>query len=423
MTVRIRPRRLSTLLAALILTPLAAGCTSILDRPTAGTANLPGGAPVTITSVSITPVTPDGMVTGPGVTDGAIRLGVLAQPARNRGFTDGVRLWQQSVNTSGGLCGRTIELSTNGVDGVPEDLPAAYQAVGTSTLGLLTPGSDGSAALSASIAADQIPAIAATGTSAQLGPSGPVVAGATADILAINGLSHLLRAGALAAGDTVGVPSDGSGIAENALRGARWFAAENGLTLDVRDAGTDPAEWADDRLLLALTDASTVSSLLAALPAQTSVLTLLDGFDPAGWGPATTAAADGRLYVATPTPAYGSDYPAAVGVTSWAAAAGTTAPGARLLDGFATGATWGRLITEACGERMLTRPGIDRAVTTVGPAPATSLFGPSDPGLVVLSGLPATRVSSISVVDTSSPAGLRSLAGLESAPGIEDYTP
>ena len=131
----------------------------------------------------------------------------------------------------------------------------------------------------------------------------------------------------------------------------------------------------------------------------------------------------GRLYVASPAPAYGSDYPAAVAVSSMAAALGSTDPGARTLDGYATGSTWGRLIGQACADRSLTRTGIWTAATTIGPAPSTSLIGASDPGLVVQSALPATRVSSVSVADAAAPTGLRSLTALEAAPGIDDYEP
>ena len=422
---RCRRRRWSALLAALALT---AGCTSILDRPSlppAGTANLrTGTAASTATSVSITPVTPDGLVTGPGVTDTGITLAVLADPDRDRGFTEGARLWQQSVNTTGGLCGRAVSLVVNGADGVAADPAAAYDAVGTSVLGLLTlPATDGSAPLSASIAADQVPAVTPTGTSAQLGPSGPVVAGATADILVINGLNHLAQAGALAAGATLGVLSDGSGSAQNGLLGAQWWAQNNDVTLDVRGDRTDPSAWGGDRVVLALADTATVESLVAGSPSGLAVLSLLDGFDPATWSGSDVQAAAARLYVATPAPAYGSDYPAAVAVSSMAAATGAADTGPRTLDGYAAGSTWGRLIGQACGNRTLTREGIRQAMTAVGPAPATSLFGPSDPGVVVQSGLPATRVSSISVVDPAAPNRLRSLVGLESAPGIEDYAP
>jgi hypothetical protein len=52
-----------------------------------------------------------------------------------------------------------------------------------------------------------------------------------------------------------------------------------------------------------------------------------------------------------------------------------------------------------------------------------SLFGPSDPGLVVRSQLPATRVSSVALADPTAPAGLRPLIWLQAAQGIADYVP
>lgn len=461
----------------------------MLDRPTlpsAGTADLRTGAAATTTAASITPVTPDGLLAGPGVTDGTIGLGVLAGPARDRGFTDGIRLWQRSVNTTGGLCGRTVEILANGSDGIPDDPAAAYRQFGTSVLGLLTlpvgspaaaastgsattgstltgsttTGSttDGSttagattsattsasgsgvtgsattgsavagsaddrdALLAASIAADQIPAVTPTGTSGQLGPTRPIVAGATADILAINGLQYLLRTGTLHPGDIIGALTDGSTTAQNAVRGARWWARTNGLDLDVRDSRTVPASWPSTGVVLAPTGPDAVATLLTRDP-EISVLTLIDGFDPGSWPADAVTAAAGRLYVATPAPAYGSDYPAAVAVSSLAAAVGSTDPGVRTLDGYAAGATWGRLIGQACADRSLTRSGVWTAATTVGPAPSTSLYGASDPGLVVQSALPATRASSISVVDPAAPTGLRSLTALDAAPGIEEYEP
>lgn len=414
--------RLRAVVAAVVLLGAVTGCSSVLDRPAlpaAGTADArTGTAPTTPTAASITPVTPNGLLAGPGVTDQAITLAVLADAARDRGFAEGVRLWQRSVNTSGGVCGRTVELRTTGADGVPAEPSAAYGDVGTSVLGLLAL-PDGDPALAASIAADQVPAVTPTGTSGQLGPSRPIVAGATADILTINGLDHLARTGTLRPGDPVGVLVDGSATARDALRGARWWARENGVELDARTGSA--ASWTDG-VVLAPTDPATVAALVTTSP-TVSVLTLLDGFDPTQWSPDAVAAAAGRVYVATPAPAYGSDYPAAVAVSSMAAALGASTPGPRTLDGYAVGTTWERLIGQACADRSLTRSGIWSAATTVGPAPPTSLFGPSDPGLPVSSALPATRVSALSVADAGAATGLRSLTTLDSAPGIADYEP
>ncbi len=493
------------LVAGALLAALAAGCTSVLDRPalpTPGAADARTAATTATTSVSITPVTPDGLLTGPGVTDSTIDLGVLADPGRDAGFTDGIRLWQRAVNGSGGLCGRSIGIRAAGDDGIPADPAAAYRTVGTSVLGLVllkagpdadpasasgtdaapaptsgpsglppgstvpgagpasdaTTGSDpgatgpaptgtdgtmadgtrtdgttaadgadagGTGALAASIAADQIPTLMPTGSSAQLGPTRPIVVGATADILAINGLQYLLRSGALAAGDTVGVLSDGSATAQNVEQGARWWARENGLDLQVRTAEDAAADWPAVRAVVAPVTPPPVAGVLTGGPAV-PVLTLADGFDPGSWPADAVTAAGQRLFVATPAPAFGSDYPAAVTVSSLAAAIGPEAAGTagvRTLDGYATGAAWGRLIAQACAERSLTRTGIWTAAATVGPAPATSLFGPADLALAVQSALPSTRSSSVSRADPTAPTGLRSVIALDEAPGIEDYRP
>ena len=177
---------------------------------------------VATTSASITPVTPDGLVTGPGRDRCRDHPGGAGRSVRGPRIHRG----RPALAAVGQHDRRAVR---------PDDRrspPAAWtvfrqdpSARPTGTSGprrsaLLAPVPPADVTLSASIAADQIPLVTATGTSAQLGPSGPLVAGATIDILAINGLQYLRTAGALAAGDTVGVLDDGSGsAAERADRG------------------------------------------------------------------------------------------------------------------------------------------------------------------------------------------------------------
>jgi hypothetical protein len=176
--------------------------------------------------------------------------------------------------------------------------------------------------------------------------------------------------------------------------------------------------------VLALTDSADTERLAQATGQGVTIVTTIDGYDPASWSADGLAAAStGRILVSTAAPAYGSDYPAAVAVASRAAAAGRPAPGARLFDGYATGLSWARLLTQACADRALTRRAVEQATTTVGPASVDSLFGQSDPAQPVQSGLPATRVSAMSTADPSAPAGLRPLTWLQAAQGIEDYVP
>ena len=429
-----RTRRVTrTFAAAAVL--LVCSCGSALDRP------LPTPAGTTApaaTSVSITPMTPDGFVTGPGVSDTAITLGLIVDPDRDRGFAAGVQLWQQSVNTSGGLCGRTVQVAANGAAGVPADPIEAYDAIGRDSLGLITlPAVADSAGLNARISGDQLPTLTPAGPSTQLGPTRPIVVGATVDILAINALDYLAQTGRLTDGGTVGVLTDGSADSDNGLTGARWWAAQRGFELDIRavdagaadgsgsdNAGDEVRDWGDATAVLALTDAATTARLAELSSPNLTVLTTIDGYDPAEWDDAALAAATaGRVLISSGTPAVGSDYPAALSVSARSDAAGVSDPGPRLLEGYATGVAWARLLTEACDTRALTRQAFEQATSTVGPASVDSLFGPSDPAAPVESALPATRVSAISVADPGVPSGVRALTWLQAAKDIEDYVP
>ena len=423
--------RRAAMVMAVLLT--LTGCDSALDRnplPTSAS-TAPSGTAVE----SIVPVTPDGFLSGPGVTDETITLGVLVDPTRDRGFTAGVQLWQQTVNSSGGLCGRTLRLAVSGGTDIPTDPVDAYDVVGRSSLGLITlAGAADSAALTARISADQLPALTPVGSSAQLGPTRPIIVGATADILAINGLDYLLESGGLAEEDTVVVLTDGSPEADNALLGAQWWADAQNITLDVRQVPTTSdgatvtsgqlGDWTGVTAVLALTGPATTATAVEQTPDTVTVLTGVDGYDPATWSEAALAAATaGRVLVATSTPAFGSDYPAAVAIASRLAATGQTNPGPRLLDGYATGVNWGRLLTLVCADRTLTREAIQQAISTVGAASVDSLFGPTDPAAAAVSGLPTTRVSAMAAADPAAPAGLRPLTWLQAAAGIENYTP
>ena len=209
-SVRTHVRRTAALLVVLLA---LAGCDSALDRPSGPTGSAAATTAPTTTTVAITPVTPDGLLSGPGVTDDSITLGMLVDPDRDRGFTAGVELWQQAVNTSGGLCGRSLELIRNGSTDVPTDVVQAYDTIGRGVVGLITLAPPTEAvALNSRISADQIPALTPAGTAAQLGPSRPVVIGPTQDILSINALDYLERSGRVEEGATIGVLTDGSAV-------------------------------------------------------------------------------------------------------------------------------------------------------------------------------------------------------------------
>ncbi len=411
---------------ALVLVTALAGCTSGATFGSSGTVTLstsgsapdrrPTTATGTATSISPTPVTPDGLLTGPGVDDTTITLGLLVDAADDRGFSVGVALWQRAVNLSGGLCGRTIATVSNRRG---ESATSAYPRVAAGSIGLITlPAGSDTSGLAERVVADQIPALTLSGSSATLSPTGPVPIGATDDIQAINTLDYLRTTGRLPAGSTLGTVTDSSARATNALAGARWWAGAHDVSVQSRGTGAAGSPWPGVSAVLVIAAPSDVSATLAATPADVRVVTDLDGYRPA-----QVPSPAGRLLVSLPAPAYGSDNPGAAAVAKEFVAEGRTAPGPNLLSGYGVAAAWGRLLTEACVRRSLTRAGVRAATTAIGPASVDSLFGPSDPGLVVKSGLPATRLSSVALADPAAPAGLRPLIWLSAARGIADYVP
>lgn len=390
----------------------------------------PSGSAASAASSSSTPspvpVTPDGMVTGPGVTDTSITLGLLVDPLLDRGFRQGFELWRTAVNGSGGECGRTVQVAAAGVDGVPSALPAAYLATARDVLGYVTLADAGDAAALAEYAGgDGIPGVTTIGVSAQLAHPGPVVIGPTNDIMAINAFAYLQGAKLIGTGP-VGVLSDGSTAATDSLTGLRWAAEQAKVSLDVQEASAAPASWGTATAVFSLASPADTVALLAAAPSTVTVMTTVDGYDPAliAANPAAAAAvAAKRLLVVTATPALGSDHPAAVAVAAAFSAGGGTDPGPRLLDGYAAGAMMGRLLDAACAATDLTRSGVTSAMTTIGASPIDSVLGPTDPGLVVNGHLPATRLSAIAAADPTAITGLAPLTWLEAAPNIGDYTP
>lgn len=406
------------------------------------------------TAVSVTPVTDPGMITGPGVDDASISLGVIVDPAADRGFTAGLQVWRESVNSSGGICGRTIELAI-GTAGQSDD--EVYRDVGRRTLGLiLLPQNSSRVSLDNSVRHDRIPALTPEGHLSDLtaGVGSPVVLGATDDVIAINTAAAWLADGTVKMGNSLAVLIDGDPNGSDAVTGLRWWAARNDVTLVVLKPGdpvpagitaiyaaTSPAAVGDllRRTTVPLdagtSDTSSGASAVgtAASTGVTSATTTTGGLSapvPAGPLVATTIAgylpqdipADqaGRLQIGTVTPAYGARHPVASAVQE-AFIQSTAKPGIRSLEGYATGNVWARLLEPMCTARTLTRSAADALLASAGPAAPDSLFGPTLPANQVTSGLPASRVSALSVADPTSATGLRSVRLLESAPGIGAY--
>lgn len=420
--------------AAAVACCLVAGCTpdpvpvpegTSTSAVTSGTTVGPSARPTVIAPTITTPSDPvpvvqTGVLTGPGVTDIDITLGVLVDRSVDRGFAQGLALWQQTVNAAGGICQRLVQFAGAGSAGVPSSLQLAYSELGPRVLGFATLSTRAHAPeLAAALSADQIPAVTPSGISGDLQYRSPLVVGPTDDLLAINALSNLIRTAGLEPGATVGVLADNTAEAQDALLGVTWEAARRGVVIELADASAGvPADWSGLPAVLMLSTPQLTTEAARELPAGIPIMTVTSGYDPA----VTTPAEAARIQVTTATPAFTSDHPGAVAVAAAFAEANLADPGPLTFEGYATGAAWQRILNTACSAGSLTRAGIDAAVASVGPAPIDSLFGASDPG-AALRHLPASRSAALSQADPSAPGGLTPVTGLESADGIADYSP
>lgn len=453
------------------------------------TAAQPSTTPAPTTAPTVDPVTVEGLITGPGIDDASISIGLIVEPTADRGFTSGVDLWAEITNKAGGICGRSLQIVTATAGSAPD---AAYLELGRQTVGLITlaPGRAGRE-LAARVRSDRIPTLTPEGTAGDLVAAGsPLVLGATDDLLAINAASHLLSSGVIPAGGTLGVLIANPATDVDVVAGLTWWANRNDVRLQQLPIGGSvpadlPAVFAAagpqqvTDLLTATGSASGSGPIVstgisdstppsgntgtstgdgpstdaaagptadgltgsstgavesptgaggpsidgaAKLPADGPVAgpiiaTTLDGYDPV----LIPAGQAGRLLVATVTPSPGADHPTVRAVDSAFVDSGHSDPGPRMLEGYATGEGWTRILEPMCAARTLTRSAAIDQLTKSGPASSESLFGPTSPAAQMTAGLPASRVSALSAADPIAPGGLRPVTLLESAPGIGDY--
>ena len=234
------------------------------------------------------------------------------------------------------------------------------------------------------------------GTSAQLGPAGPIVIGPTDDILAINALDYLEQTGRIGEGATVGVLTDGSPEADNALAGASWWAGEHQVSLDVRaaEAGRGPDLLGRCHHGAGLDRCGNDRPARHRAAGPVLVVTTLDGYDPAAWdADARAVAAAGRVLVGTAAPRPTARITRQPSSSRPLAAARGVPPGPRLFDGLRHRHHMGATARPGLHRPDADPQAVQQAFTTVGAASGDSLFGPSDPALPVESALPATLAS------------------------------
>jgi ABC-type branched-subunit amino acid transport system substrate-binding protein len=213
-----------------------------------------------------------GAASGPGVTADTIKLGVLtdnsgAFAGPGKANVQGIQVFWEEKNRTGGICNRKIELLTRDHGYNVQNAVSMYAEMQPEVLAfqhLL--GSPMSAALNQSTQSDQVLAVVASWAQNLLKNPYYVLPGTSYDVEIANGLAWLTKTKGINRGDTVGhIYAEGE-YGESALAGSKSAAAALGLKLVEQKIQSSDSDLTVQ--IAALHDAGAKHVLLTTTPSQ-----------------------------------------------------------------------------------------------------------------------------------------------------------
>ncbi len=379
------------------------------------------------------------VVTGPGVTDTTIRLGVLTDqtgpfaPA-SKDAQAGRTLFWDAKNADGGVCGRKVEFVTRDHGYNVQRAVGAYAQMQPNVLafGELL-GSPVLAALQPRLQSDQALALAASWSSQLLTNPYLVITGATYDVEAIDGIAWLMHNKGLATGDTIGHIFLQGDYGENAAAGSRAAAKDFGLHLVEQQIKPTDADLTGQ--ITALRGAGAKFVLLTTTPSQTASavgVAAATGYT-AGFlasGPAyhpallKTPVKDAlvrNLLVTTPVAPLSSSAPGATRVRQAYQARYPGQPASVFVTyGYAQGMITAQILQAACDRGALTRPGLLSAFHSLQRADTDGLVASMDYSKT--GQIPARQVY-VARPDPAVPGGLTQVQELFTDPVATAFQP
>ncbi|MWA03495.1 ABC transporter substrate-binding protein [Actinomadura sp. LD22] len=365
--------------------------------------------------------------TGPGVTAKTIKLGYLtdlsgAISGQGRVDLAGSRMYLDRLNSSGGVCGRKIELTVEDHGYDVQKAISLYRKTTPNVLGYLSLlGSPQFEALKSKIQSDH----AVTGVlgwdSNSLTSPDVLVYGTPYDLETISGIGYLVDQKILRKGDTLGHIYWQGSYGENALRGAKFAASKFGLKLV--PVQVDPAESDLTRQVRGLQSQKVKAIMLSTLPTQAASVASVTS--SSGWrvpilGNSAaflpqllkTPAADAlqkQFYLASSRLPFGADNPVAKDIQQQfdkARPQGIKSGEDGINVGWAAAQVYTEVLKKACASGDLTRANVEKALRASSAVDTGGLLPTLDYSQV---GAPPSRSVYISRPDAKQPGGLRLL--------------
>src|SRR5213075_560140 len=175
--------------------------------------------------------------TGPGVTDKTISLGVLTDLSGVFAplacpLTKANQMYWDQQNGKGGVCGRTVKLIVKDHGYDPQKAVFQYRDLAPKVAGLQQLlGSPITAALLPTLKSDRMVSLLSAWPSSLLGNDFVIEIGAPYDIELINALDYLKSKGKIKSGGKIGHVYYEGEYGENGLKGSKYFASKNGMTV------------------------------------------------------------------------------------------------------------------------------------------------------------------------------------------------
>jgi ABC-type branched-subunit amino acid transport system substrate-binding protein len=345
--------------------------------------------------------------TGPGVTSKTITLGVLTDLSGvfaplGKPIVQANQLFWKERNAQGGVCNRTVNLVVKDHGYDPQKAVVQYRQLSGSVAGLQQLlGSPITAALLPSLKSDQMISLLAAWPSSLLPNDNIIITGTTYDVEMINGLDYLLDQGKLKKGDRIGHVYFEGEYGENGLKGSKFFAQKNGMTVvEQKIKATDEDMSGQVAALkrrgvkaIALTTAPTQMASVAGIAGAQGLDVPLVGNNPT-WDPAllktpAAKALEANAWIVSSIAPYNLDKPAVQKVASdYAEAYPKEVPKGSAPFGYMQGQLMYEILNQACRNKDLTREGLVKAAhqlkgvdtggLTAAPLDYTSLGQPSE---------------------------------------------
>jgi ABC-type branched-subunit amino acid transport system substrate-binding protein len=348
-----------------------------------------------------------GVKVGPGVTSKTITLGLLTDlsgvfaPLGKPIVQANQNFWKQQ-NAKGGVCKRQVKLIVKDHGYDPQKAVVQYRDLSQGVVGLQQLlGSPITAALLPSLKSDQMVSLLAAWPSSLLPNDNIIITGTTYDIEMINGLDYLLQQGKLKKGDKIGDVYFEGEYGENGLKGAKYFARKNGMTVvEQKIKATDEDMSGQVSALkragvkaIALTTAPTQLASVAGIAASQGLNVPLVGnnptYDPALLKTPAAKALRANAYVVSSIAPYNLDKPAVQKVASdYSEAYPKDVPKGSAPFGYMQSQLMFNILDQACKNKDLTRGGLVKAAhqiknldtggLTAAPLTYTSVGQPSE---------------------------------------------